>query len=235
MSTVYQCNIYVSQYDEEVFDYSFVCIARDKAELVKKVKEVLRRRLGCTQITMDEVINYFEHFYAHFEHFYTLNTIPTYVSITATTFFDDINEENLKKSLKEIREMSDNGIDILHKLRELMIGYQYDIKYLRNGVSIEKSDILYNGPADTDIVFSIREDSDYHKHGKNKFVEGDFVKVKYLENSPVFTVGECPEPKCTYIGWENVYGIIAECEYGMIFSTVHENDIVHCTMSGRIL
>lgn len=228
MSTVYQCNIYVSQYDEEVFDYSFICIARDKAELVKKVKEVLHRRVGCTQVTMDEVID-------SFERFYTLNTIPTYVSITATTFFDDINEENLKKSLKEIREMSDNGIDILHKLRELMIGYQYDIKYLRNGVSIAKSDILYNGPADTDIVFSIREDSDYHKHGKNKFVEGDYVKVKYLEDSPVFAVSECPEPKCTYIGWENFYGIIAECECGMIFSTVHENDIVHCTMSGRIL
>lgn len=228
MSTIYRCNIYVSQYDEEVFDYSFICIARDKAELVKKVKEVLHRRLGCTQITMDEVIN-------SFEHFYILNTIPTYVSITATTFFDDINEENLKKSLKEIREMSDNGIDILHNLRELMIGYQYDIKYLRNGVSVEKSDILYNGPADTDIVFSIREDSDYHKHGKNKFVEGDFVKVKYLEDSPVFVVSECPEPKCTYIGWENFYGIIAKFERGMIFSTVHENDIVHCTMKGEIL
>lgn len=228
MSTVYQCNIYVSQYDKELFDYSFICIAKGKAELVEKIRKVLRDRLGCTKVTMDDAID-------SFEHFYTLNAIPTYVSITATTFFDDINEENLKKSLKEIREMSDNGIDILHKLRELMIGYRYDIKYLRNGVSIEKSDILYNGPADTDIVFSIREDSDYHKHGKNKFDVGDFVKVKYLEDSPVFVVSECPEPKCTYIGWENLYVIIAECEYGMIFSTVHENDIVRCTMSGRIL
>lgn len=226
MSTVYQCNIYVSQYDKELFDYSFICIAKGKAELVEKIRKVLRDRLGCTKVTMDDVID-------SFEYFYIINTLSVYARVTARAFFD-VDEEKLEKSFKEISRMVDKDTDLIFKLRELMIGYEYDIKYLRNGISIEKSDILYNGH-DNDVMIVCREDSDYHKHGKNKFGVGDFVKVKYLENSPVFTVGECPEPKCTYIGWENLYVIIAECEYGMIFSTVHENDIVRCTMSGRIL
>lgn len=226
MSTVYQCNIYVSQYDEELFDYSFICIAKGKAELVEKIRKVLRDRLGCTKVTMDDVID-------SFEHFYIINIFSVYARVTARAFFD-VDEEKLEKSFKEISKMVDKDTDLIFKLRELMIGYEYNIKYLRNGISIEKSDILYNGH-DNDVMIVCREDSDYHKHGKNKFGIGDFVKVKYLENSPVFTLGECPEPKCTYIGWENLYGIIAECEYGMIFSTVHENDIVRCTMSGRIL
>lgn len=226
MSTVYQCNIYVSQYDEELFDYSFICIAKGKAELVEKIRKVLRDRLGCTKVTMDDVID-------SFEHFYIINIFSVYARVTARAFFD-VDEEKLEKSFKEISKMVDKDTDLIFKLRELMIGYEYNIKYLRNGISIEESDILYNGH-DNDVMIVCREDSDYHKHGKNKFGIGDFVKVKYLENSPVFTLGECPEPKCTYIGWENLYGIIAECEYGMIFSTVHENDIVRCTMSGRIL
>lgn len=226
MSTVYQCNIYVSQYGEELFDYSFICIAKGKAELVEKIRKVLRDRLGCTKVTMDDVID-------SFEHFYIINIFSVYARVTARAFFD-VDEEKLEKSFKEISKMVDKDTDLIFKLRELMIGYEYNIKYLRNGISIEKSDILYNGH-DNDVMIVCREDSDYHKHGKNKFGIGDFVKVKYLENSPVFTLGECPEPKCTYIGWENLYGIIAECEYGMIFSTVHENDIVRCTMSGRIL
>lgn len=226
MSTVYQCNIYVSQYDEELFDYSFICIAKGKAELVEKIRKVLRDRLGCTKVTMDDVID-------SFEHFYIINIFSVYARVTARAFFD-VDEEKLEKSFKEISKMVDKDTDLIFKLRELMIGYEYNIKYLRNGISIEKSDILYNGH-DNDVMIVCREDSDYHKHGKNKFGIGDFVKVKYLENSPVFTLSECPEPKCTYIGWENLYDIIAECEYGMIFSTVHENDIVRCTMSGRIL
>ena len=226
MSTVYQCNIYVSQYDEELFDYSFICIAKGEAELVEKIRKVLRDRLGCTKVTMDDVID-------SFEHFYIINIFSVYARVTARAFFD-VDEEKLEKSFKEISKMVDKDTDLIFKLRELMIGYEYNIKYLRNGISIEKSDILYNGH-DNDVMIVCREDSDYHKHGKNKFGIGDFVKVKYLENSPVFTLGECPEPKCTYIGWENLYGIIAECEYGMIFSTVHDNDIVRCTMSGRIL
>ena len=226
MSTVYQCNIYVSQYDEELFDYSFICIANGKAELVEKIRKVLRDRLGCTKVTMDDVID-------SFEYFYIINILPVYARVTARAFFD-VDEEKLEKSFKEISRMVDKDTDLIFKLRELMIGYEYDIKYLRNGISIEKSDILYNGH-DNDVMIVCREDSDYHKHGKNKFGVGDFVKVKYLENSPVFTVSECPEPKCTCIGWENLYDIVAECEYGMIFSTVHENDIVRCTISGMIL
>lgn len=226
MSTVYQCNIYVSKYDKELFDYSFICIAKGKAELVEKIRKVLRDRLGCTKVTMDDVID-------SFEYFYIINILSVYARVTARAFFD-VDEEKLEKSFKEISRMVDKDTDLIFKLRELMIGYEYNIKYLRNGISIEKSDILYNGH-DNDVMIVCREDSDYHKHGKNKFGVGDFVKVKYLENSPVFTVGECPEPKCTYIGWENLYCIIAECKYGMIFSTVHENDIVRCTMSGRIL
>lgn len=227
MSTVYQCNIYVSQYGEELFDYSFVCIANGRAELVEKIRKVLRDRLGCTKVTMDDVID-------SFEHFYIINTFSVYARITARAFVG-VDEEQLEKSFKEISKMSDNHIDIdILKLRELMIGYQYDIKYLRNGISIEKSEILYNGH-DNDVMIICREDSDYHKHGKNKFSIGDFVKVKYLENSPVFVVCNCPDPVCTSIDWENFYDIAQEDEHGISLSTVHENDIVHCTIRGEIL
>lgn len=219
MSTVYQCNIYVSQYDEELFDYSFICIANNRAELVEKIRKVLRDRLGCTKVTMDDIID-------SFEHFYTINTFSIYARITARAFFD-VDEEKLEKSFEEISKMVNKDIDILYKLRELMIGYEYDIKYLRNCIWIGKSDILYNGH-DNNAMIVCREDSDYHKYGKNKFEIGDLVKVKYLENSTVFAVCNRPDPVCTSIDWENFYDIVQEDENGMTLSTVHENDIVHC-------
>ena len=80
MSTVYQCNIYVSKYDKELFDYSFICIAKGKAELVEKIRKVLRDRLGCTKVTMDDVID-------SFEHFYIINIFSVYARVTARAFF----------------------------------------------------------------------------------------------------------------------------------------------------
>ena len=83
---------------------------------------------------------------------------------------------------------------------------------------------MYYG--DNGVLYSYREDSDYHKNGVNKFKLGDIVKIKYLENSPLFIVTATPTEMCTCIDWSNLYELdLYENETNKCFINIHESEL----------
>ena len=168
-------------------------------------------------VTFDEII------YANENQFNSDNHL--YISITATHLFSDIDGEKIDKIFDDVEKSSYKNRDILYMIKDLIIGYKYDIIFLKQETLIEKSEILYYGKNDTYEI--TREDCDYNKNGINKFKKGDKVKIKYLESSPIFVIDVEPNPICTCIDWMNVYEL---CVYNRkqedpIYANIHESEL----------
>lgn len=213
---IYNCNIYISQHDENLLNYSFISIAKNEQELADRVKTILINKMP-DSIDMDEIINGYENFYSD------TNEFP-YVSIKAVRLFNEVEKDELVSIFDELVRISYSNTDILDRLKDLVIGHEYTIEYLRNHTIIHRSEILYYG--DNDVLYSYREDSDYHKNGVNKFKLGDIVKIKYLENSPLFIVTATPTEMCTCIDWSNLYELdLYENKTNECFINIHESEL----------
>ena len=213
---IYNCNIYISQHDENLLNYSFISIAKNEQELADRVKTILINKMP-DSIDMDEIINGYENFYSD------TNEFP-YVSIKAVRLFNEVEKDELASIFDELVRISYSNTDILDRLKDLVIGHEYTIEYLRNHTIIHRSEILYYG--DNDVLYSYREDSDYHKNGVNKFKLGDIVKIKYLENSPLFIVTATPTEMCTCIDWSNLYELdLYENKTNECFINIHESEL----------
>lgn len=212
---IYNCNIqYVSQHGDDILDYSFICIARDEKDLADQIKTILDSN---TTVNMDEIINSYENFYSD------TDKVP-YISIKAVILFNEVEKDKLVNMFDELVRISYSNTDILDRLKDLVIGHEYTIEYLRNHTIIHRSEILYYG--DNDVLYSYREDSDYHKNGVNKFKLGDIVKIKYLENSPLFIVTATPTEMCTCIDWSNLYELdLYENKTNECFINIHESEL----------
>lgn len=216
MSKIYNCNIYIKRDDEVLINDSFINIAENKHDVAKKIKNVLDS-IADPPVTFDEII------YANENQFNSDNHL--YISITATHLFSDIDGEKIDKIFDDVEKSSYKNRDILYMIKDLIIGYKYDIIFLKQETLIEKSEILYYGKNDTYEI--TREDCDYNKNGINKFKKGDKVKIKYLESSPIFVIDVEPNPICTCIDWMNVYEL---CVYNRkqedpIYANIHESEL----------
>lgn len=213
---IYNCNIYISQHDENLLNYSFISIAKNEQELADRVKTILINKMP-DSIDMDEIINGYENFYSD------TNEFP-YVSIKAVRLFNEVEKDELASIFDEIVRLSYGETDILYRLKDLVLGYEYTIRYLRNHTIVDRAEILYYG--DNDVLYSYRKYSDYHKNGVNKFKIGDIVKIKYLENSPLLIVTAAPTEICTCIDWANLYELyLYENKVNEYFINVHESEL----------
>lgn len=214
---IYNCNIeYALQHGDDILDHSFICIARDEQDLANQIKTILASVMP-DSTNMDEIINSYENFYLG------ANEFP-YISIKAVRLFNVVEKDTLANIFDDLIRLSYGDIDILDRLKDLVIGHEYTIEYLRNHTIIHRSEILYYG--DNDVLYSYREDSDYHKNGVNKFKLGDIVKIKYLENSPLFIVTATPTEMCTCIDWSNLYELdLYENKTNECFINIHESEL----------
>lgn len=218
MDNIYNCRVYMEMNRDEILNVDFISIAKDEYELAEKIRyNILNLTiLGEYDIDMDDIIESYENFYIEYN--------ELYVNIEAIRLFENADLKQLRLTFDDVVQSSYKGIDILDKVKQLIIGYKYDIKYVKKGTKIYRDEILYYGD-DTDY-YSYKEISDYEKNGVNKFNIGDKVKITYLEDSPIFEVVNCPTPICDCIDWSNVY----ELQYTGIDDSVqiinvHESDL----------
>lgn len=215
MDNMYNCRVYMEKNGDEILNLSFISIAKDEYELAEAIKEEILNKtiLDDYNIDIDSIIE-------SYEGFYTSNEL--YVNIEATRLVGNVDLKQLKDSFNDIVESSYKGIDILDKIKQLKIGNEYIIKYVKKGTVVHKVDILYYG--DNDVYYSYREDSDYEKDGVNKFDLGDKVRIKYLADSPIFKIIDYPDPICQCIDWCNMYEI-QPIEDDSITINVHESEL----------
>lgn len=218
MDNIYNCRVYIEMNRDEILNVNFISIAKDEYELAEKIKDNILNRtiLDEYDIDMEDIIQSYENFYTEDN--------ELYANIEAIRLFENVDLKQLRITFDDVVQSSYKGIDILDKIKQLVIGYRYFIKYVKKGTKIYRDEILYYGD-DTDY-YSYKEISDYEKNGINKFNIGDKVKITYLEDSPIFEVVNCPTPICECIDWSNVYELqYADIDDSMRIINVHESEL----------